>query len=364
MSYIGLSATLWAWTANVSTAPERLVLLALAKHADEDGGAYPSADTLAEETKLNRKTVFSAIASLCDAGLVARTHRPGQGRRNQYELNLEHTENGTYQKRNVPKTGLSKSQKRDVECTENGTLNVPKTEREERREEKREKRSEERRNRCANASTQPDADLTPVTIVTPVTNVPLPPEQLSPPPRDNCLLDPVTIVTPIKEEIKELNKEINNVSSDSATSAPKPKRKPKPRVAATDRSNFTGLDGVLDATWNDLVALRKSKRAPISQAVIDRLAKKAEMAGMSLNDVMATMVDRGWIGFEVDWIKGSKKGSMNETDCGFTRRRGVCPGDLEPDYATTVYTGVNMPVWDPEESAEITRKLESGEYNF
>lgn len=143
MSYIGLNATRWAWAAPVASSSERLVLLALAKHADEDGSSFPSADTLAEETRLNRKTVFSALTSLCEGGLIVRSCRSGQGRRNQYELRLDSTENGTYQKRNVPKTERSSSQKRDFESTENGTSNVPNLGHEYRREERREQGKEQ-----------------------------------------------------------------------------------------------------------------------------------------------------------------------------------------------------------------------------
>lgn len=144
MSYVGLHATRWAWSVPVSSSSERLVLLALAKHdSDDDELPYPSAETIAKETRLNRKTVFSAIASLCEAGFIVRSAKTSQGRRNQYELNFNRTENGTmnvpkterteigtYQKRDVPKTGHSTSQKRDDERTENGTLNVPFTGRE------------------------------------------------------------------------------------------------------------------------------------------------------------------------------------------------------------------------------------------
>lgn len=143
MSYIGLNATRWAWAAPVASSSERLVLLALAKHADEDGSSFPSADTLAEETRLNRKTVFSALTSLCEGGLIVRSCRSGHGRRNQYELRIDSTENGTYQKRNDPKTERSSSQKRDFESTENGTSNVPNLGHEYRREERREQGREQ-----------------------------------------------------------------------------------------------------------------------------------------------------------------------------------------------------------------------------
>lgn len=137
MSYVGLDATRWAWSVPVNSSSERLVLLALAKHDGDDDCPNPSAETLSEETKLNRKTIFAAIASLCGAGFVVRSTQPGHGRRNHYELNLtsivpktERAENGTYRKRNVPKTVLESSQKRNDHRPENGTNIVPFTGRE------------------------------------------------------------------------------------------------------------------------------------------------------------------------------------------------------------------------------------------
>lgn len=137
MSYVGLDATRWAWSVPVNSSSERLVLLALAKHDGDDDCPNPSAETLSEETKLNRKTIFAAIASLCGAGFVVRSTQPGHGRRNHYELNLtsivpktERPKNGTYRKRNVPKTVLESSQKRNDHRPENGTDIVPFTGRE------------------------------------------------------------------------------------------------------------------------------------------------------------------------------------------------------------------------------------------
>lgn len=186
MSYVGLHATRWAWSVPVSSSSERLVLLALAKHdSDDDELPYPSAETIAKETRLNRKTVFSAIASLCEAGFIVRSVKTGQGRRNQYELNFNRTENGTmnvpkterteigtYQKRDVPKTGHSTSQKRDDERTENGTLNVPFTGHEYRREERREKRSEERSFMSSPDDENPRIDTNP--NAEPIDDVPFP----------------------------------------------------------------------------------------------------------------------------------------------------------------------------------------------
>ena len=63
-SWLGLSATRTAWTAEVENSAQRLVLLAVAKYADDRGCSFPSAETICSDTKLNRKTVFKALNDL------------------------------------------------------------------------------------------------------------------------------------------------------------------------------------------------------------------------------------------------------------------------------------------------------------
>lgn len=128
---MGWKHDMWAWTANVDTPAECLTLLWLNQRADDDSGeCFPSAEDIAAHTRLNRKTVFAALKSLTEKGLIETKKRPGPGRRNLYRLCYERTENGTSQKWNVPETVLSTSQKRDFQSAKNGTSNVPETVRE------------------------------------------------------------------------------------------------------------------------------------------------------------------------------------------------------------------------------------------
>lgn len=287
MTYIGLNATRWAWAAPVASSSERLVLLALAKHADEDGGSFPSADTLAEETCLNRKTVFSVIASLCESGFIVRSCRSGQGRRNQYELLLDSTDFGTSQKRNVPKTVRPSSQKRDIESTENGTSNVPKTVHEYRREERREKRSEERSfiaHACANAPASHD-------------EAPFPDFEDVP---SEALFD-LEQATTVPEPVK-----------------PKPKRA-RSSKAECSRDAYTGLETVTNEEWSDWTKHRTRRRAVISQGVIDALATEAKKAGMTLGEAMREQVGRGWTGFKAAWIEKERR-AANGYQATSTRR--------------------------------------------
>ncbi len=62
-------------------------------------------------------------------------------------------------------------------------------------------------------------------------------------------------------------------------------------------------DGVLDSTWADFIALRKTKKAPVTQTAIDGIAREASKAGMSVEQALRTCCERGWTGFRADWIQ-------------------------------------------------------------
>ena len=122
-----------AWNVGVDKSTDRLVLLALASKADDNGrNCFPSVDGICAMTLMNRKTVFAAIARLADRGLLSVRKRACTNS-NEYVLHIDRwtengsTENGTTQKRDNPKKVQQSSQKRDNGSTENGTTVVPKT---------------------------------------------------------------------------------------------------------------------------------------------------------------------------------------------------------------------------------------------
>ena len=121
-----------AWNVGVDKSTDRLVLLALASKADDNGrNCFPSVDGICAMTLMNRKTVFAAIARLADRGLLSVRKRACTNS-NEYVLHVDRwtengsTENGTTQKRDNPKKVQQSSQKRDNGSTENGTTVVPK----------------------------------------------------------------------------------------------------------------------------------------------------------------------------------------------------------------------------------------------
>lgn len=66
---------------------ERLIMLALADHADDDGRCYPSMKRLEQRTGLSDRAIQKNMKSLADAGYLAVKPNAGQGGANLYIIN-------------------------------------------------------------------------------------------------------------------------------------------------------------------------------------------------------------------------------------------------------------------------------------
>ena len=58
---------------------EKIVLLALADCANDEGWCWPGMETLAAKCSKSDRTVQKAISALCAAGHLTRIERPGRG---------------------------------------------------------------------------------------------------------------------------------------------------------------------------------------------------------------------------------------------------------------------------------------------
>lgn len=122
MDYIGFAFSRAAWSAEVKSSSQRLVLLCLARHADKAGISFPSVEAIASETLLNRKTVFAVLKELRAMGFVAVSKRQQNGNRYQLCIPTTSPENGT------PKNGSTEIGSTEIgttSSTENGTRVVP-----------------------------------------------------------------------------------------------------------------------------------------------------------------------------------------------------------------------------------------------
>lgn len=70
-------------------------------------------------------------------------------------------------------------------------------------------------------------------------------------------------------------------------------------------------ESVTDQVWADWLSLRKAKKAPVTQTVVDNAVREAAKAGMSLNDFLTVWCSRGSQGLEASWLKPSEKSSAS-----------------------------------------------------
>ena len=61
-------------------------------------------------------------------------------------------------------------------------------------------------------------------------------------------------------------------------------------------------DGVSVDLWNDFLIYRKRLKAPVTDRVLARLIKEAELAKMPLDQVLETIIFKGWRSFEAAWV--------------------------------------------------------------
>lgn len=70
---------------------------------------------------------------------------------------------------------------------------------------------------------------------------------------------------------------------------------------------------VTEQTWDDWTALRKAKRAPVTQTVVDGAIREAGKAGMPLEAFLQVWCRRGSQGLEAAWLKPDERQQTSET---------------------------------------------------
>jgi hypothetical protein len=62
-------------------------------------------------------------------------------------------------------------------------------------------------------------------------------------------------------------------------------------------------EGVTVMVWQDWLKLRKAKKAAVTQTAIDGIQREADKARVSLQTVLETCCERGWVGFKAEWMQ-------------------------------------------------------------
>lgn len=93
-----------------------------------------------------------------------------------------------------------------------------------------------------------------------------------------------------------------NANQEPITNNQKDQKQKKGRASAP-----ACPDDVDPQTWADWLALRKAKRAPVTETVLREARKEADKAGMALGAFLAIWCRRGSQGLEADWLKPSER---------------------------------------------------------
>jgi hypothetical protein len=82
-----------------------------------------------------------------------------------------------------------------------------------------------------------------------------------------------------------------------------PPKKPKQTTQA-DALALLASYGVTDSELcADYLAIRKVKRAPVTETVLRGLQREADKAGISVSDAIRYAIESGWQGFKADWYQ-------------------------------------------------------------
>lgn len=83
------------------------------------------------------------------------------------------------------------------------------------------------------------------------------------------------------------------------------------RGAEIQSAIFNAVD-VDKAVWQDFVALRKAKKAPLTKTAVDGIRREAEKAGLTLEAAIRVCCESGWQGFNAGWYTDRQaKGRTN-----------------------------------------------------
>lgn len=118
-------------------------------------------------------------------------------------------------------------------------------------------------------------------------------------------LDHQKIDKPSRSKIPPFHESMRSDAPQPSAPPGPPAGTPPARVKLQPRSQPAQLrpDGVEDAVWDGWMALRKAKRAPVTQTVIDTAVSEAAKAGLSLNDFLTIWCFRGSQGLQAEWLK-------------------------------------------------------------
>jgi uncharacterized protein YdaU (DUF1376 family) len=78
-----------------------------------------------------------------------------------------------------------------------------------------------------------------------------------------------------------------------------------------NKTNTAPPEGVDVLVCKDFKTLRDKKRAPVTDLAIKGLIREAKKANKTLNEALIICIERGWTGFNADWVEKEKSTSAS-----------------------------------------------------
>lgn len=111
-------------------------------------------------------------------------------------------------------------------------------------------------------------------------------------------------------------------------------------------------EDVPEKTWNDFLAIRKAKRAPLTETALNGIRTEAEKSGLSLSQALDECCARGWQGFKADWMAKQVNGKpvslkpwFIDSSTAITakgRELGIPDCDSFPEYRLMVFKAAGI----------------------
>jgi uncharacterized protein YdaU (DUF1376 family) len=105
---------------------------------------------------------------------------------------------------------------------------------------------------------------------------------------------------------------INHQPSTNMGDAPRKRSTPTPAIAKPD--------DVAEQTWADWLALRKAKRAPVTETVINGARAESVKAFMTLDGFLQVWCRRGSQGLEAAWLRPEERASPRSQPISFAQQ--------------------------------------------
>ena len=238
------------------------VLLALYQFADKDGGCYPTRTALAQMCKLPERKINAATAKLVELGWLRKDGNGGRGKATRYTITPPET---------LPKTGTLSN----ANPAQNGHPLPPKT------LPKTDKVSGET---LPKTGTLLEPETLPVSVQKPC------------PKRAGAIEHTNNIPVPAPDKLEREARATRAPAQEPAFELQsKPQRKPAKRVSIACPPEVEPDD------WQELLAICKAKRKPMTARVWAGMVAAAEHDGMTPQEMVELCIKKGWARYETGW---------------------------------------------------------------